>query len=100
MGGRCFFVNTTPRSHIMTRKRTRISMTGPRQVERVCEDIPPLKPGEVLIRTTLAAIKSGTEMTAFLGNGPFQSEQFDPDLRLFKPGSPPYPGEVGNMIVG
>jgi threonine dehydrogenase-like Zn-dependent dehydrogenase len=84
----------------MIQKRLVLSMPERGRVERVCQRVQSLKPDEVLVKTTLAAIKSGTEMTAFCGMGPFQSEQFDPDLRVFQPGSKFFPCPVGNMVIG
>jgi len=69
---------------------------------------PPLRENQVRIRTEFAAIKHGTEFTLFSGESPFESQRFDPDLRLFVPrdeaeaksATPPSGRFAGNTAVG
>ena len=64
----------------------------------------PLAATEVRIRTTLAAMKHGTLFHLFSGKSPFNSQQFDPQLRMFVPKKAATPALVGaflgNMFAG
>jgi 2-desacetyl-2-hydroxyethyl bacteriochlorophyllide A dehydrogenase len=51
-------------------KRICLYFTAPRQVEVCEESLPPLAPGEVLVRTRLSAISPGSEMLVFRGQFP------------------------------
>jgi len=52
---------------------------------------PPLTDDQVLVRTTVSGIKSGTEINLYRGENPFVAEVWDPALRLFRP---PEKGEI------
>ena len=47
--------------------RQSLLLTAPRQLEWVVEDLPPLQPHEVLIRTTTGAISIGSELPIYSG---------------------------------
>ena len=47
--------------------RQSLLLTAPRQLEWVVEDLPPLQPHEVLIRTTTGAISIGSELPIYCG---------------------------------
>jgi threonine dehydrogenase-like Zn-dependent dehydrogenase len=80
--------------------------TAPRQAElREYEDRAP-GPGEVLVRTRLAAEKPGTHLPFFRGETPFSEKTFDDKLGLFMPRDTPAsgswggPSPLGNTAVG
>lgn len=71
-------------------------------------ELPPLKAEEIRVRVAFAAPKHGTESQLISGS-PFQTKQWDPELRLFLPRpetpatsapAPPTPRGIGNMVVG
>ena len=72
---------------------------------RAYED-PPLTADQVLVRTTVSGIKSGTEINLYRGTAPFVSEIWDPALRLFRPPepgekiSPFFPHSLGSWAAG
>lgn len=79
---------------------------APRQpVLREYQPTPP-GPGEVLIRTRLAAEKHGTMLPLYRGESPFVQKSFDSEHGLFMPGENPQPPDfsegmaLGNMAVG
>lgn len=64
-----------------------VRFTAPRQAEVVdCEDPQP-GPGEGLVETLYSGISAGTELTAYRGSNPYLAKQWDPERRLFVPGS-------------
>ena len=64
---------------------------SPRKIAFRSYEDPPLAGEQVLVRTTVSGIKSGTEINLYRGQVPFVSEIWDPVLRLFRP---PEAGEV------
>jgi len=68
-------------------------------------EMPPLKANEIRVRVAFAAPKHGTESQLIAGS-PFQTKQWDPEMRLFLPrpeapsAAPPKPRGIGNMVVG
>jgi threonine dehydrogenase-like Zn-dependent dehydrogenase len=72
-------------------------------------ELPPLQAAEIRVRVAFAAPKHGTESQAISGS-PFQTKQWDPEMRLFLPRSektspdavtpPKQPRGIGNMVVG
>ena len=71
-----------------------------------CHDYPlgPLAPGMVRVRTALSIISPGTEMT-YIGrdaSNPYLHKAWDPDLRIFTPGTPTqdYPVVFGYRASG
>ncbi|MDI7278162.1 MAG: zinc-binding dehydrogenase [Anaerolineae bacterium] len=86
----------------------RLAITGPHRVEVLEYQDPPLQPCQVLVRTELATSKHGTTRAMF-DNVNFRGQEFDQDLRLFRParpgaGWPPpsreWPWSTGNAGVG
>lgn len=77
-------------------------VTAPKKIEFRTYTEPPLKPGQVRVKTLMSGIKIGTEMALYGGNTPFLSNEFDPRLRLFKPaeGKGLYPCNLGSWMVG
>jgi len=67
---------------------------------------PPLQDDQVLVRTTVSGIKSGTELNLYRGQNPFVAEVWDPALRLFRPPekgervSPFFPHSLGSWATG
>jgi 2-desacetyl-2-hydroxyethyl bacteriochlorophyllide A dehydrogenase len=71
---------------------------GPREVELGDVEVPPLAPGQVLVRSTWSGISSGTELLAYRG-------QIDPAMALDESlgalqGSFTYPFRYGYCCVG
>ncbi len=71
-------------------------------------ELPPLKADEIRVRVAFAAPKHGTESQVITGS-PFQTKQWDSEMRLFlpRPETPPtsvptprQPRGVGNVVVG
>lgn len=77
-------------------------ITAPRILE--FRDYSDEKPGEdeVLIKSLVSGIKSGTEMSLYQGETPFRTNQFDPVLRLFTPAGLKglYPCNLGSWLCG
>lgn len=73
----------------------------------VSQELPPLQPEEIRVRVAFAAPKHGTESQMITGS-PFQTKQWDPELRLFlpRPQAPETapiqsaPRGIGNVVVG
>lgn len=69
------------------------------------EDREPIEE-EVLVRTVVSGIKSGTEINLYHGENPFVKEVWDHDLRLFRPPrdgeavTPFYPHTLGSWAAG
>ena len=93
---------------------TVVSFTGPRQVALEKYEDPPLRTGEVRLRTLYSGISAGTELTAYRGTNPYLHRRWDGARRLFvadpqrAPG-PAYPlrgwgyeevGEVAELGAG
>jgi threonine dehydrogenase-like Zn-dependent dehydrogenase len=71
-------------------------------------ELPPLKADEIRVRVAFAAPKHGTESQVITGS-PFQTKQWDAEMRLFLPRpeipptsdpSPRQPRGIGNVVVG
>jgi 2-desacetyl-2-hydroxyethyl bacteriochlorophyllide A dehydrogenase len=60
---------------------------GPGEVDLVEAPRPEPAEGQVLVRTLYSGISAGTELTAYLGTNPYLHRRWDPDRRLFLPGS-------------
>jgi 2-desacetyl-2-hydroxyethyl bacteriochlorophyllide A dehydrogenase len=90
------------------RRPVAVSFTGPRTVGLVEEEVAPLLPGTVRVRTLYSGISAGTEMTAYRGSNVYLTKQWDPAQRLFTAGgrSFAYPvtgwgySEVGEVVEG
>lgn len=48
---------------------------------------PPLAPGQVRLRTLYSGVSAGTELTQYRGSNPYLAKAWDPEWRLFQPGS-------------
>ncbi len=80
-----------------------LMLEGPRQVRFAEKALPPLGPGDAVVRSLYSTFKHGTEMMAYLGLSPFAARKFNPRLRLFERETTPqdfYPRPLGNMVVG
>ncbi len=80
---------------------------GPRAVDVTDAESPPLRSGEVRVRTIASGVSAGTELTAYRGTNPYLTSTWDPDLKLFRdahPETPSYPlegwgySEVGEVV--
>ena len=81
----------------------RSSRSSPRARSRSSSAEPqPLLPGSVRVRTWYSGISAGTELTAYRGSNPYLTGTWDPDRRLFLPGSPTfaYPVERLGLLRG
>jgi threonine dehydrogenase-like Zn-dependent dehydrogenase len=81
---------------------TEFVVTAPKQIEFRDYVEPPLQPDEVRVRSIVSGIKLGTEMALYSGETPFRDQQFDADLRLFRPAPDKglYPCSLGSWLVG
>jgi len=65
---------------------------------------PPLKPGQLRVRSEFSAPKHGTELGVYRGASPFSVRRWDEELHMFLPreeAAPPgFPMPLGNMTVG
>jgi threonine dehydrogenase-like Zn-dependent dehydrogenase len=79
-----------------------VTITGPREVTAVSNDIPVPSPNEVLIRTAFSGISAGTEMNVYRGDAPQWRSRQDADSGLFVPGEAEwtYPLVYGYANVG
>ncbi len=79
-----------------------ILVTAPRVIEFREYSEPPLKAGEVRVKSIISGIKHGTEMNLYRGTSPFFDQNFDLDYRLFLPAQPGklYPCNLGSWLVG
>lgn len=82
-----------------------LRVIGPRQLELVDDNDPPLQPGEVRAQAIVSGISHGTEMNLYRGTSPFHARRFDRDLRLFvevpeAERYPIYPMRIGYEWVG
>ena len=81
-------------------------LTGPRQLELVEYEDPPLAPNEIRVRAIVTGVKRGTELTLFRGVGPFASKTFDLAWRVMREptdapaATAPYPRRLGAWGVG
>jgi len=66
-----------------------VSFTAPRQSAVVADELVPLQPDEVRVRTLFSGISAGTELTAYRGTNPYLNRRWDQPTRLF------VEGEVG-----
>ena len=79
-------------------QRLALYFDSPRQV-RVCkEDIPPLKPEQLLVQTLLSAISPGTEMLLYRGQVP-GNMLLDTNIAAFQ-SQPSYPTKYGYSLIG
>jgi len=83
-----------------------IIVVSPKKIElREYADRDPIGE-EVLIRTIVSGIKSGTELNLYYGANPFVKEVWDKDLRLFRPAReaeetvPFFPHTLGSWASG
>ena len=60
-----------------------VTFSGPRTVELVEREEPPLGPHEVRVRTLYSGISAGTELTAYRGSNPYLNKRWDEERRLF-----------------
>jgi 2-desacetyl-2-hydroxyethyl bacteriochlorophyllide A dehydrogenase len=83
-----------------------VSFRAPREVALVDCPEEPMRPGGVRLRTWYSGISAGTELTAYRGSNPYLTGTWDPELRLFRDGTPTfgYPvtgwgySEVGEVV--
>jgi 2-desacetyl-2-hydroxyethyl bacteriochlorophyllide A dehydrogenase len=79
-------------------KRQSLYFEGPRQVSVRTEEIPALKPGEVLVRGLLSGISPGTEMLIYRDQAP---KDMDVDLNIEALGGEfSYPFKYGYSMIG
>lgn len=64
-----------------------LRFAGPRLVDLVEREDPPLGPHEVRLRTLYSGISAGTELTAYRGTNPHLTKRWDPESRMFVPGA-------------
>jgi threonine dehydrogenase-like Zn-dependent dehydrogenase len=78
-------------------------LDGPRQLQLVEQDSPPLQAGEARLRARLSGISHGTELNLYRGTSAFMDKVFDRGLRAFV--TPPagsaaaYPVTLGYEMV-
>jgi 2-desacetyl-2-hydroxyethyl bacteriochlorophyllide A dehydrogenase len=60
-----------------------VRVSGPKLVDLVEYDDPPLRPGEVRLRTLFSGISAGTELASYRGSHPSLSKRWDTSRRLF-----------------
>jgi len=74
----------------------------PRQIEFREYEEPVLKPGEIRIKSFMSGISHGTELGLYRGSTPFVDNDFDPELRMFRPGKGrlSFPMRLGYEMVG
>lgn len=76
-------------------------LTGPRHLELVEYEDPPLADHEIRVRTLVTGVKRGTELTLYRGVGPMHSKTFDLTYRAMVAASgPTYPRGLGSWGVG
>ena len=83
-----------------------VAFTAPRAVRLVDVEPQPLAPGTVRVRTWYSGVSAGTELTAYRGTNPYLTGTWDPQERMFRPGTPTfaYPvegwgySEVGEVV--
>ena len=83
-----------------------VAFTAPRAVRLVDVEPQPLAPGTVRVRTWYSGVSAGTELTAYRGTNPYLTGTWDPQERMFTPGTPTfaYPvegwgySEVGEVV--
>jgi 2-desacetyl-2-hydroxyethyl bacteriochlorophyllide A dehydrogenase len=64
-----------------------VRFTAPGSSEVVDVEDPLPGPGEVLLETAYSGISAGTELTAYRGTNPYLASKWEPEQRLFVPGS-------------
>lgn len=62
-----------------------VRFTGPRQVDLHDYLDPPLRAGDVRVRTLYSGISAGTELTAYRGSNPYLTKRWEEGSRLFIP---------------
>ena len=67
-----------------------VQFNGPGDVSLVECEPQPLAAADVRIRTWYSGISAGTELTAYRGSNPYLTQTWDPEARLFRPGSPTF----------
>jgi 2-desacetyl-2-hydroxyethyl bacteriochlorophyllide A dehydrogenase len=77
-------------------------VVAPWQIEFRDYEDPPLKPGQVRIKSMVSGIKHGTEMALYRGTTPFFANRFDAEYRLFLPSESGvmYPCHLGSWLAG
>jgi len=83
-----------------------VRFTSPRLAEVVEEELAPLGPDQVRLRTLYSGISAGTELTAYRGSNPYLTKKWEESARLFVAGdaSVAYPvdgwgyEEVGEVV--
>ncbi|MGW0435965.1 zinc-dependent alcohol dehydrogenase [Micromonospora sp. NPDC003197] len=79
-----------------------VVVDGPGRVTIRAEEPAPLRDGTFRVRTRYSGVSTGTELSYVKGTNPYLSATWDPDLGLFRPGTPsaPYPvTRLGYMEV-
>lgn len=64
-----------------------VRISSPRVVEVAEAEDPVPGPGEVLLETAYSGISAGTELTGYRGTNPYLTNEWDPERRLFVPGT-------------
>lgn len=77
-------------------------VTAPGTIEFHEYTEPKIQADEVRVKSLVSGIKTGTEMALYQGKTPFLNQQFDPELRLFKPAEQKglYPCNLGSWLTG
>lgn len=63
-----------------------LTLRAPRDLVVVESDPPPLRAGQVRVRTLFSGISAGTEITSYRGTNPHLHKHWDPASRLFSDG--------------
>lgn len=79
--------------------RLAVWFEGPRRIGVRREPVPPLRPGEALVRTRLSAISAGTELAAYRGRLD-PDERRDESLPALRGGTFRFPFPFGYAAVG
>lgn len=83
-----------------------LRIAAPHSVAVIDQPSVPLEAGQARVRTIYSGISAGTELTAYRGTNPYLTSVWDPESRLFGPGSEAlgYPldgwgySEVGEVV--
>ncbi|MET4589706.1 zinc-binding alcohol dehydrogenase [Arthrobacter sp. 754] len=83
-----------------------LRIAAPRSVSVIDQPSVPLEAGQARVRTIYSGISAGTELTAYRGTNPYLTSIWDPESRLFGPGTEAlgYPldawgySEVGEVV--
>ena len=89
-------MNTSPsaKEHLSTAQA--VWFTGERQAELQREELPAVRPGEVLVSAVTSLVSAGTEMNFFRGHVTPSDNVTLPTMR----GTVPYPVKYGYQVVG